>query len=114
MVNFPHGSTVTVIRRTLTGRDVKGNDVYSEARQDVGNCSVQGGASTEVAIGTEQITSDVVVYMPEGIELDALDVLEIDGLRYEIQGEPSHYQSSFTGTIGPVQIRANRMTGVAV
>jgi hypothetical protein len=112
---LPQGATVVIIRRTLQAEpDVRGNDVYVESRIEVRGCSVQSGATSEIVQGTELVSSDVVVYMPSGTDLYPVDALEIDGERYEIQGQPGSNQSPFTGSIGPVEVRANRQTGVTV
>ena len=113
-LNIPFGSTVTIHRRVLDGVDDFGDDKYTDQTEDIFPCSVQSGASVEVVQGTEQVTTDIAVYAPAGTNVDAIDFLEIDGEKYEVVGLPNSGQSPFTGSIPPVRIRANRITGVSV
>lgn len=114
MPDLQFGTTVTIERRVLSGTDEFGNDKYTNQSVDVYPCSVQSGSSSEVVQGTEQVTTDIVVYFPAGTDAEAIDALVIDGVKYEIVGEPNAGTSPFTGFVAPVQVRANRMTGVSV
>lgn len=112
--SLPNGTTVSIHRRVLNGVDEFGDDKYTDVATDVYPCSVQPGSSVEVIQGTEQLTSDIVVYVPAGTDVDAIDFLMIGGVKYEIQGSPNAGISPFTGFVPPVQIRANVVTGVSV
>jgi hypothetical protein len=111
---FQGGVTVTFVKRSVTGTDDKGNDVYGETTVDVQFCAFDPGASTEVIQGTEQVIADVTVYAPPGTDVGAYDAFIVGGQEYEVQGTPNAYQSPFTGFSGPVTIRGKIVEGVSV
>jgi SPP1 family predicted phage head-tail adaptor len=112
--SFPYGQTVTLIRRTVTSRDERGNDVYSESPEAIPQAVVQPTGSTEFTQFTDQVSTDMTVFLPYGTKVSAIDAIEIAGQRYEIQGEPSSWRSPFSGNTSPVQLRLSRITGVSV
>lgn len=114
MPSFPYGQTVTLIRRTVSGRDERGNDVYSESPSQVPQAVIAPAGSTEFIQFTDQVTTDITVFLPYGTEVSATDAVEIGGQRYEIQGEPSEWRSPFSGSTSPIQLRLSRITGVSV
>lgn len=110
-----HGVTVTLVRRTLLPTpDSRGNDQFSEQQIDVPYSAVDSGPSTEVTIGTEEISTDVVWYAPFGTVVTALDAFLFNGIKYEVQGTPVSHQSPFTGSQGTVEIRGKVVQGAAV
>lgn len=111
---FPYGVTVTVISRTVSGQDEFGNDTFSETTQDIPYCSVQPGGTNETTQFTDQLSSEVVVYLPYGTDVEYIDALAIDGDRYEVQGKPNTWASPFSGNTAPVEVRATKVTGVSV
>ena len=111
---FRNGVTVTFLKRTVTGVDVKGNDVYSDTTMDVPYCVLDQGASAEVVQGTEQVTTDVTVYAPPGTDVGAFDAFIVNGVKYEVQGNPASPVSPFTSFQGPVEIRGKIVEGASV
>lgn len=114
MPNFPYGITVTVVVRTVTGQDEYGNDVYENTTYDVPSCSVQPGGTNETTQFTEQLSSEIVVYLPYGTDVEFLDALIVDGITYEVQGKPNVWASPFSGNTAPVEVRATKVSGVSV
>lgn len=114
MPSFPYGQTVTLIRRTVSGRDELGNDVYSESPEPIPQAVVAPAGSTEFTQFTDQVTASLTVFLPYGTEVSATDAVEIAGQRYEIQGEPSAWRSPFSGSTSPIQLQLTRVTGVSV
>jgi hypothetical protein len=112
--DLPYGQTVTLLRRVPAGQDDFGDDKYSDVSDDIFPCSVQPGSSSEVVYGTEQLTSDIVVYVLAGTDVSYLDAIVHDGVKYEIQGQPFGGISPWTGSRAPIMIRANKVTGASV
>lgn len=114
MPNFPYGVTVTVVSRTLTGKDDYGNDVYEDATFDVPFCSVQPGGTNETTQFTDQLSSEIVAYLPYGTDVEFLSALIVNGITYEVQGKPNVWESPFSGNTAPVEVRATKVSGVSV
>lgn len=111
---FPYAQTVTLLRRVLTGTDELGNDTYSDVPYQVAGCVVQPAGSNEQTQFTEQVSTDVTVFMPYGTDVRVLDALLINGTKYEIQGIPQQWRSPFSGHTSPLQLRASLVTGASV
>lgn len=105
---------MTLIRRTVSGRDEYNNDTYSETKQAVSGCVVQPSGSSETIQFTDQVSTDLAVFIPAGIDVSPVDAIEIDGTRYEIQGQPSEWRSPFSGNTSPTQLRVTKVTGASV
>lgn len=111
---FTYGPTVTLVQRTVSGKDEYGNDTYSEVQTDIPNCVFVPSSSTEIIQFTDQVATSVTVFVPYGTDVDYLDAVIVGGIRYEVQGEPSVWMSPFSGHTSPIQINANRVLGVSV
>jgi hypothetical protein len=112
------GQTVTIVRRTLLVDDSDnpivddyGNDQYVDITFEVPGCSISPAFSAEDFEGTESITDNVNVHMPNGTLVYALDaVIMPDGSQYEVVGQPHTWVSPFTGTLGPVEAKCKLVT----
>jgi len=113
-MSFPYGQTVTVISRTVSGQDAYGNDTYSETSTAITPCVVQSSGSTETIEFTDQVSDELTVFLPYGTDVKAIYAIQWDGNKYEVQGNPSQWQSPFSGHTSPIQIRATRITGASV
>lgn len=111
---FPYSQTITLVQRVLSGQDEYGNDTYTDNPVEVSNCIVQPASSNENDQWTEQISTDITVFVPYGTEVSALDALLINGTEYEIQGIPQQWLSPFSGNTSPTQVRASQVTGASV
>lgn len=112
---MPYGQTVTLVRRIPAGTDDYGNDTYTEVTENIPLCSVQPDVSTETIQFTDVVTSGITVFLPYGTDVTYLDaVIPADGIKYEIQGDPSHWVSPFSGHAAPIQVRATKVKGVSV
>lgn len=118
------GETVVRIRRTTVlgtdgkpVRDARGQPTYTEVSTDIKGCVVTPRAETPPVGGAEQQARDTVitgytVYTPSGTDVLTTDRVRIRGVLCEITGEPGDWgRSPFTGTRGPVQFAADRVTG---
>jgi hypothetical protein len=121
---WPFGETVVRIRRAPVldtdgkpVRDGRGQPTYTVASTDIKGCVVTPRAETPQVGGTEQQARDTVitgytVYAPSGADFRTTDQVRIRGVVCEITGEPGDWgRSPFTGTRGPVQFAADRVTG---
>jgi hypothetical protein len=110
---FPDGSTVTIVRRTVTGTDDWGNDVYGTVNADVGPCSVQPASSREDLNFADQITKSIVVFVPYGTDVSFIDAVIVAGVQYEVNGQPDIWKSPFSGNTSPIRIDATEVEGAA-
>lgn len=111
---FPYSQTITVLNRVLTGRDELGNDTYSDVPVQVPGCVVQPAGSNEQTQWTDQVSTDITVFIPYGTDVGPLDALIVNGVKYEIQGIPQQWRSPFSGHTSPLQLRASMVTGASV
>jgi len=110
---FPYSQTITLIQRVRTGHDEYGNDVYTDNQIPLPYCVVQPSSSSEVVQWTEQVSTDITVFVPYGTVITPLDALLINGVTYEVQGEPQDWRSPFSGNTSPTQVRAAVVSGVS-
>jgi hypothetical protein len=113
-MTFPYGQTVTLISRVVSGTDAYGNDTYSETSTDISPCVVQPASSTETIQWTDEVATDLTVFMPYGTDVEAVDAVEINGDRYEVQGDVSSWVSPFSGHTSPIQMRVRKVSGASV
>lgn len=106
-----YGAVITVIKRTLSGQDERGNDTYSESSFSVSGCSVQPAASAESTDFADQLTTSITVFAPWGTNVGYLDAIVVNGLTYEVDGVPDVWQSPFSGNTAPVRIDATLVEG---
>jgi hypothetical protein len=106
------GETVTLIRRTLAGRDRYGNDRYTTTTAVIDGVSVRRtGSSEDLGEQRDRVTTSLEVLLPPGTTVTAYDRLRIRGLLYEIDGNPDPGPNPDTGTTGPVRLSVKRITG---
>lgn len=116
---YPYGETIVRLRRGPSpGKDVRGQPLPGLlVETPVPGCVVTPRAETPQVGGEQQQARDTVivgftVYAPPGTDVRATDQFRIRGAICEVTGEPGDWrQSPFTGTKGPVQFAADRVTG---
>lgn len=116
---YPYGETVRILRTgTSPGRDPRGQPLPGPDESfDLPGCVVAPRAETPQVGGDEQQARDTVivgytVYAPPGSSVHTTDRVRIRGETCEVTGFPGDWgQSPFTGTRGPVQFAADRVTG---
>lgn len=105
MPNLFSGVTVTFVNKTVSGVDAYGNDTFTSNNVQVPGCAVNYGNTDEVWQGTVKITADVTVYAPLGTVVDVpWDEMIINGITYNVVGEPRNWTSPFSGTAGVDEI----------
>ncbi|WP_394436297.1 hypothetical protein [Streptomyces sp. SGAir0957] len=123
---YPYGETVRILR---TGEPPRGPDgrVLRDARGqplpgpdesfDLTGCVVTPRSQAPQVGGDQQQARDTVivgwtVYTPAGKPVRTTDRARIRGVVCDITGEPGDWgRSPFTGTRGPIQFAADRVTG---
>lgn len=121
---YPFGVTVRVVRTgTSPGRDSRGQPLPGpDASFDVPGCVVTPRQESPAVGGSQQQGRDTVVvgvtvYAPPGTDVRTTDKIRVSAPRYagvtfEVTGEPGDWgRNPFTGTRGPVQFAADRVTG---
>lgn len=103
--------TVTVIRRTKTGVDHLGNDVFSEVSEQVSGCQLQQRSTSEPGGNDRSQNSSMAdLYAPPGADLDGVDAVMYEGAIYEVHGHPFLWTSP-TGRISHIRVELERVTG---
>ena len=119
MPRYPFGETVVRLRRGPSpGRDSRGQPIPGPlVETPVPGCVVTPRAETPSVGGDQQQARDTVivgftVYDPSRTDWKTTDRVRIRGEVCEITGEPGDWgRSPFSGTLGPVQFAADRVTG---
>jgi hypothetical protein len=116
---YPYGETVVRLRRGPSpGRDPRGQPIPGPLTElPVPGCVVTPRSAAPAVGGAEQQARDTVivgytVYAPHGSDFVTTDQARIRGVVCDITGDPGEWgRSPFTGTPGPVQFAADRVTG---
>ena len=122
---FPFGEAVRVVRTGQSpGRNGRGQPLPGPDESfDLEGCAVTPRAETPQVGGDQQQARDPVivgwtVYVPPGqkhharLPLRTTDKVKVRGVLCDITGEPGDWgRSVFTGTRGPIQFAADRVTG---
>jgi hypothetical protein len=111
--NFPYGVNMTLVKRTVSGQDMYGNDVYDETSTVIGNCVFQPAGSTENLTFADQVNTTDTIFMPFGTPVGPLDAIDFNGNRYEVIGEISSWVSPFSGRTSPIRINVSKIAGVS-
>jgi hypothetical protein len=109
-VTFPFGQTVTLVKRVKGGPDDFGNDTWTTTMTDVRGAFAPG-SSVEQIQGQDIVVTQPTVYLPPGTDATAIDAVQVDGLQYEIDGDPRNWVNPFTGWRAGVEVPLRRATG---
>jgi hypothetical protein len=96
---LPGTVTVTVLRRVkrvddqgTPVRDSRGNAIYDDVSVDVPNCSVQPGTSLESDDqGRDAVSTYLTIYAPPDFPDSAINAVLLDGVRWEVSGQPQRW-----------------------
>ena len=100
--------TVTVVRRTPTGRDDYGNATFTESTTTIGDCLVAWTGVAEDQADADRTSDRATVYDPSGSwPSTAVDRVELGGLRWEVDGTPMLWP----GSVGGVVVELRRVSG---
>lgn len=109
-MDFQFGETITLNRRTVSGQDDYGNDIYTTEAVILPNIPVWPSVSTESVQGQDMVSSDLTAVLPAGTDVAAVDSVQVYGNAYEIVGEAGRYRSPLAGT-ELIEIRLRKVTG---
>jgi hypothetical protein len=108
----PAAETVVLLRRTVSGRDAYGSDVYATTEVSVAGCSVLDLRPVESGPkSTTRVVTTGRVIMPPGTVVTAVDRLRVRGLVYDIDGQGVEQDDPMHPTDGPVEVNIRRTTG---
>lgn len=110
-MRFSYGETVTLVRRVVSGRDVYGDDVYSETRTTLSRVPAYPTSSTEEDQGRATVSDSVTILLPPNTNIDAIDAVEVFGDKFEVTGQPQRFISPFTGENPGLLVVLRRVTG---
>lgn len=109
VLTVPGTRTVVVLRRvrqrnqsdsTKWARDDRGNAVYVDERVEVPGCSVQPSTSSEQDSEERvQLATSITIYAPLSWPAGPIDAVEIDGIRWEVQGRPQRWDHPRLGHV---------------
>lgn len=122
---YPFGEKVRIVRTGPSpGRNGRGQPLPGPDESfDLEGCAVTPRAETPQVGGDQQQARDTVIvgwtiYVPPGqpqharLPLRTTDKAKVRGVLCDITGEPGDWgRSVFTGTRGPIQFAADRVTG---
>lgn len=108
---FNHGETLTLITKTVTGRDSYGNVVYGSTTADIPNCPVWPRTSSELVQGQDTVIAGVTAMLPAGTDVKAIDAIGWNGDTYQVDGQPGLYTSPFTGLDPGIEVQLTKVTG---
>ncbi len=112
--------SVTVERDTPGGLDVYGDPVtpdgYSPVTEDIEGCSVAPRLAVEPdGRGRDGVVVGLTLYCPPGVDIASTDrVVITDGPHqgtYQVDGDPSDWQSGLTGWHAGVSVALTRSAG---
>lgn len=120
MTTFPFAKTATLIKRVRSALNVDGNDTYVDHFSPLKNVVTWPSTSSLVGQGLriEMRTGDQATavaslnaVVPPGTDITALDAMILDGITWEVEGDPSIYQSPWTGNDPGIVVRLVKVTG---
>lgn len=107
--------TVPVVLKTRvkSGTDTLGNDVFTETDVPTQGVFAPGG-SAELVQGQDVVTTQPTVYLPTGTAVAATDALTVNGVPFEVDGDPlvwpPHPMTGWQPDYS-VEVKLRRVTG---
>lgn len=121
MAPLANGVTVTVTRRTRSGVDAYGNDVFTSATVTYDGCGWWPGSAGRNVAGTReygdaefrnQVTSRIQVMLPDAAVVGPDDLVTLpDGSVWAVFGEGQQWQSQLTGSSSGIQVSLEKVDG---
>jgi hypothetical protein len=110
-VTRPFGrQIVTAVRRTWGALDELGVPARIDTPTEVAGCVFQPLATSEQLSDVDQVTTRWRLMLPASVTLSATDAVIVDGLVYEIDGDPVLW-SDQCGNPGYTSCLVRRATG---
>jgi hypothetical protein len=109
-VTAPFGRTVGLVRRTKGKPDALGNDTFSEVTTPA--TAVLGlRTGAEQVQGRDTLVEHLSIFLAADTVITALDAVDIDGQRWEVDGTPTAYLHALTGWKPGVEVGLRRVAG---
>ncbi|MEU1778104.1 MULTISPECIES: hypothetical protein [Streptomyces] len=116
---YPFGETIVIVRNGPSpGRDSYGQPIPGPETETTVHGCVVSPRPENIRIGSppqqgrDSVITGWTVYAPPGTDIRTTDRLRIRGSLWEVTGETADWgHSPFTGTQGPVEVTADRITG---
>lgn len=111
-MTFPTPFTVQRIRRTRNGEDALGQPTYAESTESVRVHGWQPTSQEEryVAEFTGRTVSDLKLLSPTD-DFKSSDAVIIDGIKYEVDGEPLNHNTGWHGFKPGFTVQLRRVDG---
>lgn len=110
---FAFSRSVSLLSVAATGQDAYGNDATTPTTTTIPGAVTWPRTSTEDADGTrDTVIVGLTVLVPPGVAVAATDRFLIDGVAYEVDGEPFDWSvNPFTDSRAGTQVDLKRVTG---
>lgn len=109
---FPYGVEVTLIRREVLGVDQYGNDVRGPVATVVPGAVTWPRTSAEETDARNTVIVGMTVLLPPGVDVKPTDTFLIDGVAYEVTGQPFDWSHNpWTQSRAGVQVELERVSG---
>lgn len=102
-----YGKTIAIVPQTV---DKFGNRTAG-APVTVPGCVVYDTPGSEAVKGQDTVTYTATVLAPPGTVVASTDRVNVDGVTFEVVGEPVVWVSPYTGRSPGVQINLRRVVG---
>lgn len=103
----------TAVRVRPLGYDDNGDPIEGDPdRLDLEGCTVAPRSSGDIADrGRQGVIGGLSLYAPYGVDIVHTDLVEVDGVLYEVDGDPGPWKSPFTEWEAGVEIALKRAAG---
>lgn len=116
-MNVPYGAEITITTRTVAvdenGQpilDSYGNPTFDETTSIVTGI-FSPSAGTESTNAEDRVTSTPQAFLPITAVIASTSKLTVNGLDYEVTGEPEVWASAFSGWRPGIAVNLRRSTG---
>lgn len=105
-------SNATVVRVRGVALDEYGDPSGSPEEETLDGCIVAPRTSSDVDDrGRQGVVVGLSLFAPFGTDITHTDQLRVDGVLYEIDGEPGRWKSPFSGWEAGVEVALRRAAG---
>lgn len=110
-MDFPYAKKVTYVDRSPSGQDLDGNDAWTETQTTTAAVFAPGG-SAEITTGGDMVNTQPTLYgVDQALPVKSTDRFIVDGISFEVDGDPQAYLNPFTGWAPGLVVPLRRVTG---
>lgn len=109
-MSAPFARQVSLVRRTKGRRDALGNDTFTEVSSPA-TAVVGLRTGGEQIQGRDTLVERLSIFLAADTDLTHLDAVDIDGLRWEVDGSPTVYRHALTGWAPGLEVGLRRVAG---